>query len=771
MLRLPHVLAQRIWHDESGSILVWLVLIVPVAIVVAAFVVNVANWFEHRRHLQMQVDSGALAAGGNWVFTFKSGGVSTCSDSDIENEGLQYAGDQNRLPSTFNTQVSNQAKVHVLFNSPSYWVDSGSSSLENTQDGGGPCKNGYVDVKATDDQPPLIIGNIFSSLTPSIHAHARVDFFVADTISGGQLLPVALPDPTPKKAYAYFVHESGPNAGQVLTDSSGNPLPAVPLYFTGVTQNGVDYWNSIDMGANPPVYHTDTIPSMPSGNVGVRIALSGNLTNDQCGQPLVTCYDTSGNTAPNGASPLYGIDNIRVFDASATPGTGSALAAMSVYGAKLTSANCTNPYFPTTGCSESLHVRVAFPAGIDPTHVTLQAQVDGQSNKQYAMARTSGNCPPANPAGAVCFESTTDNIPISASGWHTVDVVWSDTTTTDMLGAQACRTSGSNPCDDTNTAGTTAQRVFFADVTNAGPLTSVDILDNSSPTPILAEQPGSTAYHSYAQGDPATLGVQIGLQAAFATAAPNAAPVSLRNPGGGQSQAVDCNPAGGKYVNGYQLKYGNNFWNNTMTSLTGELEFGCVPTYQRWDGTTPCPGASGGALYPGMKNPLWDSDQPWSCAVASRGDINAAVGRALNGRILGNENANACPAFVGPNGIANGHNNWDPGGSSTWSPDLLPSDDHRIVFVYLAPFGTFIANGTNTYPFTRFATFYVTGWQSNGAQNQNPCQGNGDDTALPGQIVGHFMTYAAADTSADSTKHIHCTDPNGIDVCVAKLTQ
>src|SRR5258708_7666138 len=133
MLSRAHMLAQRIWHDESGSSLVWLVLIVPVAIVVAAFVVDVANWFEHRRHLQMQVDSAALAAGGNWVFTFKSGGVSTCADSDIENEGLKYAGDQNRLPSTFNTQVSNQANVHVLFNSPSYWADSSSSLLENTQ--------------------------------------------------------------------------------------------------------------------------------------------------------------------------------------------------------------------------------------------------------------------------------------------------------------------------------------------------------------------------------------------------------------------------------------------------------------------------------------------------------------------------------------------------------------------------------------------------------------------------------------------------------------
>src|SRR5207244_7502250 len=105
-------LAVRLWRDESGVSFIWLVLLVPIAIVLAAFILDVANWFEHRRHLQLQVDSAALAAGGNWVFTFKSGTQSTCSDSSIENEGLQYAGDQNRLSSTFNTQVSNQVNVH-----------------------------------------------------------------------------------------------------------------------------------------------------------------------------------------------------------------------------------------------------------------------------------------------------------------------------------------------------------------------------------------------------------------------------------------------------------------------------------------------------------------------------------------------------------------------------------------------------------------------------------------------------------------------------------
>lgn len=773
--------ARRVWREEDGIGYLWAVLFIPVAIVLTAFVLDVANWFEHRRHLQLQVDSAALAAGGQWVFTRSSAGGSTCSDGSIEGEALHYAGDKTRLPSTFNLQVSNENNVHVLFNSPSYWATAADSGLENTLDAGGPCANSYIDVKATDDKPPVVLRNLFAGLTPVIHAHARVNFFVADTLSGGRLLPIALPDPTPKHAYAYFVNET---TGAAL----GGPIP---LYYTGVSSNGVDLWSSVDMSQSPPVYNTVTIPSMPTGNVGVRIALSGHDTNNACGQPLVTCYDTpSGNPAPNGTTPLFGIDNIRTFNASATPSPSSPLAAMTAYGAKLTSADCTNPYWPSADCSVRLHVRVAFQSpGITPANVTMKARVDGQTqnNRQYNMAPgNSADCPaiPPSPTGSLCYEST-DDIPLTGAGWHTIDVAWSDHSNADSLTAGACNQQ--NNCDDTGTPGLTVQRVFFGTSTSAGPLRMVDVMDNS-PTPVRAEQPGSTAFHSYAQGTTnVTLGVQIGIQQAFATAPVNSPPVTLRFSGGGQSQAVDCNPKNGPYANQYQAQYGTSQY-NAMTQLDGELQFGCLPDYTKWDGATACVGAGAGTLYPGNTTQLWASTQPWTCAAASTGTINSAIGPGLNARILGNKNANTCPPLVwDPNhkdangdpdpiyGIGNGHNNWNPKGvggvplKADWSPADLPADDPRIVFVFLTPFGTFATGGNETYPVTRFATFYITGWQSNGG-NGNPCQGNGDDPANSAEIVGHFMTYAVPD-GGDSTHHNPCDDPQAIDVCIAQLTQ
>jgi len=48
--------------DERGGVLVMFALFAPVLILFMAFVLDVGNWFEHKRHLQLQADAGALAA-------------------------------------------------------------------------------------------------------------------------------------------------------------------------------------------------------------------------------------------------------------------------------------------------------------------------------------------------------------------------------------------------------------------------------------------------------------------------------------------------------------------------------------------------------------------------------------------------------------------------------------------------------------------------------------------------------------------------------------
>ena len=42
--------------------LITVVLWLPLLVLMASFVLDVANWFVHKRHLQMQADAAALAA-------------------------------------------------------------------------------------------------------------------------------------------------------------------------------------------------------------------------------------------------------------------------------------------------------------------------------------------------------------------------------------------------------------------------------------------------------------------------------------------------------------------------------------------------------------------------------------------------------------------------------------------------------------------------------------------------------------------------------------
>ena len=90
-------------------VVVWL----PVLLLFFMFVVDVGNWFMHKRHLQMQADAGALAGGG--VFKFP------CADTPIVDATRKYAGDPN-VSGPYNLQVkpTNQANVHALVNSTTF---------------------------------------------------------------------------------------------------------------------------------------------------------------------------------------------------------------------------------------------------------------------------------------------------------------------------------------------------------------------------------------------------------------------------------------------------------------------------------------------------------------------------------------------------------------------------------------------------------------------------------------------------------------------------
>jgi hypothetical protein len=225
---------------------------------------------------------------------------------------------------------------------------------------------------------------------------------------------------------------------------------------------------------------------------------------------------------------------------------------------------------------------------------------------------------------------------------------------------------------------------------------------------------------SLQQGTTHSLVIQIGVTPGLSVAQSiNDAPIVLRFDGtGSQNQSVSCNA-----VNG-------------ASTFSDMLASGCVGPYQI-NQTLTCP----------------DNNTPADCLPPATGNKQNQVAKGINQRVLGSTTPSSCTA----------PNNWSS------FPNLAPSDP-RIITLFVTPYGSFSGSGASTlYPIETFAAFYITGWADNGNGFNNPCQGNGDDTAQPGTIVGHFIKYV--DTlNTGSTGGTSCV-LNSVGECVAVLTR
>jgi putative Flp pilus-assembly TadE/G-like protein len=713
-------------RDERGAALAWFALSLPVLILAAAFVVNFAKWFEDKRHLQTEVDAAALAGGQNFSSLF----ASTCDDTSIATSALQYAGDGWRAVNPYNPQVSDPSSVHIVLNGDdnSYWKTGDPNVPAQTWGNlGSPCSmgdNALLDVKATHDQPSSFFGSLVpSGVLPAIHAHAQVKL---ETLTGEGALPVAVPQPTPLNARAYFVNEA-----------TGAVLGSVPLFDSGVSNVtcGGECWTSFDAKSN--TYYTFAVPTNTTvGNVSVRVALSENVNNNQCGQALVACYDD-----PTALTNPSGIDHIRVYDQSApVPATAPFMA---VYGATLTpgaAAGCGNAYFAylagAANCTVRLHVRASLLSNatttLTPANIVMTAGLNGTGT--FTMASSTAASCPTGPG--LCWESSQD-IPVSRIGWNGIDLTWADTTTTDKINGNNCK-NGNNPCTGTVSA---VQRVFVADPTVSGQVALVDVLDGTNSNLL-----GQHNYDESSATVPNGLGVEVGVSTGFTAAqAVNSPVVFLRvagkqnsNNNASQNQSLNCDPPNAQFVD--------------------ELENGCQTEYVTNTGTT-CP-ANASALF--------STSPPYQCVPVETGNETNAVGKALNFRLEGSETgALGC---IHPN-------NWPTVASAppNWTPQMLPQGDPRRLQVFLTPFNTFQGSGQGTFPIVGFGTFYVTGWTGNG-QNDDPCPRGlnaGQDTPIPGGdggvLAGRFITYIAR--LQKGGKGIPGCNLSGLNTCIVVLTQ
>jgi hypothetical protein len=696
---------------ERGGVLIIVAVFLPILLMFGTFVLDVGNWFEHKRHLQLQVDAGALAGAG--VF------ASPCSNAPIEQNSRRYAGDPNPDTSSlynpaagfYNPQVTNPDDVHVLINSTDFWNEGGS----NFSDGGRPCQTRFVDVKATHDDLPWYFTVIpGADNLVDINAHARVEIRALDTLAGA--LPIAVNDVSPKSGAVLFVDET--NGNQIIA--------AKPMLQIGASGGRTTWSNEANLAD----------VQISSRSIGVFLAFSGAATAanepipvntsgtlaEVCGRSLVDCYDLD---LGSGVLYIRGWSPVSVGTASPPHAEDVWLTSSAADPATRCAGELGNVEFSTNtaACSNAVEARIAL--GIsDPAMFEFVA---------YGADCPNAGCP-------LAYDSTSQTwkgaFPLAASaGPKPLELRWQrkgpDGTVIDLDGtgpepAVSCTAvfRNNNPCSGSFG---TVQRAFAAVDSLSGPVVGARLWNFD----------GAPAFdgpvHSYQIGTTHRLAVTATLAGKLERASDvNAVPVTLRVVGS-QNGTTDCDP-----------------WNDAALGgprqLKDEIAYGCRPTYTVNKGT-PCTVAP----YDG---PIasWPQPPNWNCVETQTGGAIGAFVQGFNYRV---HRDFINPACVNPNRFA------------TQFPGFADQQDPRIVHVFLTPFGSFSGTGQDTVPVRAFATFYITGWGGNGDRNADPC--NPTEPIPTGFLKGHFITYIQK--LNDGGAGTEFCNLNDFGSCIAVLTR
>jgi hypothetical protein len=528
--------SSRLRHlgDERGAVISIVAIGLLALVLMVAFVVDVANWKIHKRHLQLQADAAALAA----AHTL---GFGTCSNTTIAADAHKYGGaDASGATSLYNDQVGGTpaSRMRLLINSSGYFGETGAG--DNTDPNGAPCTAHYVDIKATETNLPWFLG--FGGIVPKINAHARVSLLQQSTSNGA--LPIAVPNPLPTVAAAIFINEG---SGAVLGTEILNPVgTSGPLSLYG---SGTASLPSVTVAAR-----TGVVIAL-SGRPAASFSTAGTLANI-CQQNLTDCYD-----AGAGDPPTQGLSFIRGYS---TSGSGTQPNQPILRSVELfPTGACVSPYFSDGTCTFDLVARidagVALPEanqiyGVNPGGIQLTASADT-------------NC--ALVAGAdKCWHHLV-TLPAN-TGPEDLEITWEETSgQVQMSKLEDCKTGNGNKCKGTFG---NVQRAFSTQDTRSGPIKYVDVCTfdvDASCTQIHDQSYPTGAVHRFA----VTIGVGGVLRNATSTADPI---VSLRIKSQ-TGQSLDCDP-------GY-------------TNLKTELSKGCRPAYQPNSGTPNCSTTGTSALW------------------------------------------------------------------------------------------------------------------------------------------------------------------------------
>ncbi|HEX5582752.1 Tad domain-containing protein [Gaiella sp.] len=750
---------KRARRDERGQVLVLGAIMIPVFLLIAALVIDVGNWYTHKRQLQNRADAAAFAAGvaysKNWKACVQTDdpALKASTAQKIADTARQYAGDPDAtdyaggtLPAgpLENTQIANQSKFDVAINSTSYddntdYSDGGPGPpppgdpcFPHAGDDISPAGGQWTDVKVKERDLPSLFGGIGLPLSRN-GARARIE--IRPALSGNRFLPLAIPNNVITRVQVRYYngctdaeivsarHDLAPLPS---TDQAGFAnlgggvlwgLPATPGDLSvGDPSRGFD----LDVPAYDP-----TLCSTPYLPIKVQVRLASRDEVD-----LNQDCDTLAQS--KFADCFSDVSRIRVWP-DGNPSAHPLIKNVTLTGGCATRADA---YFgPYDG---------PLPSG--SRTCTIGATVDVDFGNRYP--------------GSTGFKVQVNNVGLVPPSGGSPTGVWTTNGTPIPISTTK---SGNNPETGTNninvkvlwTPATGGQKSYAEDAQQSyiGTSETAGALDlvRTSRTSFAGGLPGPAFDNVRAGGASIAVFPTIGIRSVLKTGILT----TLRTGSSQGSQLVQCDPA---VSSGQEFELFQN---------------GCNPYYAKnpfvngdwWNTTTKtCPSSTDWySLSPSLPKYVNSSGNPWRCVLQAPG---GSVGQVGDWMAAATDNCvtaanNKCQTFKTPatgancanyDGIdKNGNGVIDPG-EEGWVQHGGDSSDPRVIKVFIVPYQALknVTGASAEIPLLGGASFYVMNWkgQQPGGAEDDPCpdpdftsNGHIDQYSPPGQgtITGVFV--------------------------------
>jgi Putative Flp pilus-assembly TadE/G-like len=721
------------FQDERGSILVMSAVMIPVFLLLTALVVDVGNWYTHKRQLQNRADAGAFAAGieyaKNWKACVQSSDpvLRATTGVEIADAAREYAGDPEAtdyngatLPVTLrNTEIANQANLDVVINSndPNYTDDTDYTDGSPSQ--AHPCylhttgddisaPGHWTDVRVKERDLPSLVGAVGLPLARN-GARARVE--VRPAISGTRFLPLAVPNNIITQVQVrYYNHCTSP--ATLLATRDLAPLPAT--HQGGFAAAGGGTLWGLPSAADPNVGDPNqafslTLPtyggcSQPYLPVGVEVRLASrneiDLNSNTCAQLLAMQY----------ADCFTRLSQIRVWN------DGNAASQVRIRDVNLTGGcGTTDAYF---GALPVAATNCRFGANVDVFWGTrAQDELAVSSNFSVKVNGVAANPPGATtPSGVWTVPS---NVLTASTGANTVtvEVDWTDTNTSHTWeeGGGQCRSGTANPCKYDGPVEPVHQ-TFVGTPGTAGAVALVRT--SSSPWNGMANLPGDPYANVADGGNTITVFPTVGIRGVLKTGVYTT--LRLDDPQSNQTLQCDPNLAQGQefttFRYGCEPWYGANTFTPTPNANT---------TGSWWNTSTKtCPPDGQWFSYndQGAGFGVNSSSNPWRCVLTAPGMSTGQVGDYMAAATdnCDNYNNNSCQTFD-----CNNDGNYDgkTGSSSSWIQQGGDSRYPRVIKLFIVPYQASkgLTGQGDELPVLGFASFYVMNWTGSNTNQSDRC--------------------------------------------------